>query len=190
MRVIAMKLSGKRAVLLCGLLLILDVFVRLTPHAPNATPIAASALLASFLIENGLLAGLVPILSLAVSDYFIGAYDWRIMAIVYLALAFPVIFRQYLRARFSAPRVMVSALTSSVVFFLATNFAVWCFGSWYAPDAKGLLQCYAAAVPFFKNTVLGDLLWSGILFGGYAAFKFVQAARLRTLAHPVTHTAG
>jgi hypothetical protein len=167
----AMNISRNRAVALSAFLIALNVAVRLTPHTPNVTPLAASALFASFLLESGMLAVSVPILALMISDVVIGGYDWRVMMVVYSALAVPLLFGRYLRGRLGAVRIGASALASSLVFFLTTNFAVWCYGYWYTRDLKSLLQCYAAAVPFFRNTVAGDLLWSFILFTGYAVVR-------------------
>jgi hypothetical protein len=167
----AMNISRNRALALSAFLIALNVAVRLTPHTPNVTPLAATALFASFLLESGILAAAVPILALAIGDLVIGGYDWRVMAVVYAALAVPVLFGRYLRGRLGAVRIAASALASSVVFFLTTNFAVWCYGYWYTRDLKSLLQCYTAAVPFFRNTVVGDLLWSFILFTGYAVVR-------------------
>jgi hypothetical protein len=115
---------------------------------------------------------------LTISDIVIGGYDWRMMVVVYSALAAPLLLGRYLRGRLGTVRVAASALASSVVFFLTTNLAVWYYGYWYTRDLKSLLQCYAAAVPFFRNTVAGDLLWSFILFTGYAVVKLGRPAIL------------
>jgi len=157
-----------RTMTLLVFLTLLDIAVRLTPHTPNCTPIAATALFAVALLDNWWLAGLVPIIAMGVTDFFIGVYDWRVMLTVYAALVFPVILGPYVRGNRSPIRVLPCALVSSVFFFIATNFGVWCFTSLYAPDLGGLLQCYRAAVPFFKNTVIGDLFWTSALFGTYA----------------------
>jgi hypothetical protein len=167
----AMNISHNRALTLSAFLIALDVAVRLTPHPPNVMPIAASALFASFLLESGVLAAAVPILALAISDLVIGGYDSRMMVVVYAALTVPVLFGRHLRGRLGAVRIAASALAASVIFFLTTNFAVWCYGYSYTRDLNGLLHCYAAAVPFFRNTVAGDLLWCFILFTGYAVAK-------------------
>jgi hypothetical protein len=180
-----MRISWRQTTILFVLLVALDAVERLTVHPPNFTPLAATALFASFLFDSVLLAALVPIAALAASDFFLGAYDWRVMSVVYLSLAFPVLLRGYLRSRLSPIRVGSSALLSSVVFFLTTNFAVWAFAGMYTGDAKGLLQCYVAAVPFFKNTIAGDLVWSGVFFGSYALVKRLVGARL-SVSQPIS----
>jgi len=64
-----------------------------------------------------------------------------------------------------------AALASSSVFFIATNFAVWAFSPMYAKTFEGLVLCYTMAIPFFQNTITGDLIWSGAIFGTYVALR-------------------
>jgi hypothetical protein len=61
-----------------------------------------------------------------------------------------------------------ATLASSLLFFIITNFAVWASGALYPRTAIGLLACFVAAIPFFQNTLLGDAVYSVILFGGFA----------------------
>jgi len=63
-------------------------------------------------------------------------------------------------------RLVPLAALSSVLFFVTSNFAVWMFSGIYARDIAGLVKCYIAALPFFQNTLMGDLLWTALLFGG------------------------
>ena len=65
------------------------------------------------------------------------------------------------------PRIAGAAMTSSALFFLVTNFGVWAFGSLYPMTWDGLIACYVAAVPFFRNTLQGDLFYTLVLFGGF-----------------------
>ena len=156
------------AVLVFALLLGVGIAGRLLPHPPNFTPVAAAALFAGFFFTRRAVAVFVPVAILAFSDLRLGTYHLGIMLIVYGAFLFPVALRPLLRPRVTALRVGACAASGSVFFFLSTNFAVWLFAPLYAHSPAGLWQCYVAAVPFFKFTVLGDLLWSGVFFGTYA----------------------
>jgi len=180
-----MNISRKMAAAVFALLVALDITMRLTAHAPNFTPVAASALFASFFFESGLLAAAVPMLAMAVGDLVIGTYDWRIMVVVYAALAFPVLFGRYVRGHFGAVRIVISALAGSAIFFLATNFAVWYWQ--YTRDLTSLRRCYAVAIPFFRNTVAGDLFWSGVLFTSYAVVKTVGEISIAGLSNMRVH---
>jgi len=75
-----------------------------------------------------------------------------------------------------------AALAGSVLFFLITNFGVWWFQSLYPHTLDGLIACYVAAIPFFRNTLLGDLLYTAVLFGGFALLEM----RFSALRAPVT----
>jgi len=143
----------------------LDVVARLLPHAPNFTPIAASALFAGMMFRSKALALAVPLAALLLSDLVLGSYDWRVMAVVYGALMLPALLAMWGR-RFGAPIVLVPAvLSSSLLFFVTTNFAVWAFSGMYSADLDGLIRCYIAALPFLQNTVTGDIAWTAALFG-------------------------
>jgi hypothetical protein len=69
------------------------------------------------------------------------------------------------------------AAASSVFFFVTSNFAVWMFSGIYARDAGGLVKCYIAALPFFQNTLMGDLFWTTVLFGGFWLARLAFSGR-------------
>jgi hypothetical protein len=58
-----------------------------------------------------------------------------------------------------------------VLFFVVTNFGTWLLSGMYPMTASGLTACFVAAIPFFQNTVAGDLFYSGVLFGGFALLE-------------------
>jgi hypothetical protein len=63
--------------------------------------------------------------------------------------------------------IIGGTLLSSVLFFLITNFGVWAVSGMYVKNLLGLQQCLVMALPFFRNTLIGDLFYSGMFFGGY-----------------------
>ena len=150
----------------------LDVIARLAPHAPNFTPVAASALFAGTMLRSRTLALAVPLAAMLVSDLVLGGYDWRVMGVVYAALALPALLGRWGRAR-GAIVLVPLALSSSLFFFATTNFAVWAFSGMYAHDLAGLMHCYVAALPFLQNTIIGDMLWTTLLFGGWWSAKLL-----------------
>jgi hypothetical protein len=155
---------------LVACLLALDVVARLLPHAPNFTPLAASALFAGVIFRSRLVALTTPVAAVVLGDLVIGTYDWRVAGVVYVSLALPAIAGMWGRS-VQTPRLPLLlvplALASSVTFFVTTNFAVWAFSGMYANDLAGLLHCYVAALPFLRNGVMGDLFWTAVLFGGW-----------------------
>lgn len=139
---------------------------RLLPHPPNFTPIAAMALFGGAHFADRRQAFLVPLGVMALSDLVIGLH--QLVPVVYGSFALIVGIGLWLRTRRTPATIAAAAIASSVVFFLITNFGVWALGSWYPKTAAGLLAAYVAAVPFFRNTLAGDLFYTAVLFGGFA----------------------
>ena len=148
---------------------------------PNFAPVAALSLFGGYVFRSRIAAVLLPLSIMAASDTVIGGYDWELMAVVYGALALPAVFGAALQrfapdaqGRSLAGRtavLMSASLGSSVLFFLTTNLAVWAWSNMYEHTAAGLFNCYVRALPFFRHTLEGDLLFTVILFGAHAAWK-------------------
>ncbi len=157
---------------------------------PNFAPVAAVALFAGYFFRSSLLALCVPLAVMGISDWFVGGYHWGVMAVVYAMLACPALLGPWLRRTFvfqdrrPAQRLaplaglVTCGLLSSILFFVVTNFAVWAAFDSYAANWTGLMHCYAAAIPFFRYTLAGDLFFGLVLFSTYALA--VSAVR-----HPV-----
>jgi Family of unknown function (DUF6580) len=160
-------------------LVVLDIVARLAPHAPNVTPVAASALFAGMVLRSRALALAVPLAAMLVSDLVVGAYDWRIMGVVYAALVLPALLARWGRALRPVVVLVPLVLASSLLFFATTNFAVWAFSGMYAHDLDGLVLCYVAALPFLYNTVAGDVLWTTLLFGSWWSAKFLFVSKVK-----------
>jgi hypothetical protein len=143
--------------------------LRLVPHPPNFTPIGAMALFGGAYLGRRWLAFAAPLGALLLSDLVLGFYDG--MWVQYLAVAMVVLIAWGALKRISPLRVAGAALASSIAFFLVTNFGTWALSGMYPLTATGLAACYVAAIPFFQNTVAGDLFYSGLLFGGFALLE-------------------
>jgi hypothetical protein len=184
----------REAMIFAGLVAI-AVASRLTEYfPPNAHAVAAAALLAGLIFRSRIVAVCVPLSAMLISDSIIGGHDGLVMATVYGSLVLPLAWSGLLkRDLLSTP---LAAVTNSVVFFLATNFAHWySFGdrmqevTW---TFGGLVHCYAIALPFFKFTLLGDLGYTAVLFGAYCVAKAMYAPSLAgglTSASPTLETA-
>jgi hypothetical protein len=158
----------------------LDVIARVAPHAPSFSPVAASALFAGMVIGRRY-ALLVPLAAMVLSDALLGFDDWRMRLVVYAALTLPAVLGLMARnARW--PVAFPLAVASSVIFFVVSNFAVWLFGAMYTHDPAGLAQCYVAALPFFQNALIGDLLWTAGLFGSLWMVRLAFGTRMERAA--------
>ncbi len=158
---------------------------RLVPHVPNLMPVEAMALFGGAAFADRRLALIVPFAALFLSDLVLGyaVYGYGLfypgMAFVYGAVGLIALAGTRLGARPGAARIGTGALAAAVLFFLVTNFGVWLTGTLYPHTAAGLAACYAAALPFFRYTLAGTLLYSALLFGGYAlACRRGEARRL------------
>lgn len=137
---------------------------RLLPHFPNVTPIAAIALFGGTYINRKSLAFILPIAALFISDLFIGFYPE--MYAIYLSFAITVGLGYILRKKTNLTTTTVASLASSVLFFLLTNFAVWMSAGFaYPMNSNGLILCYEAALPFFRNELFGTLAYNTLFFG-------------------------
>ena len=156
-------MNNPRLKLIIGMILTAAV-ARLLPHPPNLTPVAAMALFGGATLAQKRDAFLVPLVSLCLTDIFLG-FSW-LTPVVYGSFALIVCLGFWLRGRSSVGRIAVAAFTGSILFFILTNLGVWTLTSLYPKTLGGLSECYVVAFPFFRNTLAGDLLYSGLLFGG------------------------
>lgn len=146
------------------LFIALAVILRLIPHVPNIAPIAAMALFGGVYL-NKKYALIIPIIAMMISDIFLGFHNTMIF--VYGSFLIVGLIGLYLRNHKNIASIVAASLLSSVLFFVITNFGVWLMSGMYTKTLTGLMDAYIMGIPFFRNTVLGDLLYVGILFGSY-----------------------
>lgn len=151
---------------LVAFLIAIDVAARLLPHAPGFVPVAASGLFAARMLRMPILSVVVPVAAMALTGPMLGADDWRVSLVVYAAIAVPALLGIASRRWHGALPVIGTMLVSSLVFFALSNAAVWAFSGMYPLTMAGLTQCYVAALPFLDKMVIGNLVWTGVLFGG------------------------
>lgn len=155
---------------------------RLVPHPPNLTAITAIALFGSAYLSDRRMAFALPLTALLLSDALLGFYDH--MEIVYGSFALIVAIGLLLRRRRTVPMVGATVLTSSVLFFVLTNLGVWATSGLYPPTMTGLVACYTAALPFFRNMLVGDVVYALALFGGFALLeRLIPRLRESQAAH-------
>ncbi len=166
---------NKRFSVIVGMILV-AAFSRLLPHPDNMTPLTAIALFAGVSLEKRF-SFLVPLLALLLSDLFLGFHSQLIA--VYFCFLLTVLIGHFLKHQLKVLPIVLATLISSVLFFIATNFGVWLVDHLYPKNFSGLWMCYTAAIPFFRNTLLGDFFYVAILFGSFA-FAQKRYPELRT----------
>lgn len=162
---------------------------RLLPHPVNFTPVGGMALFGAAYFTKKYWAFIVPLAAMFLSDLLINNVMYPILypeyyngfvlmtpGWYYIYGAFAVIGAMGLGMlkKIKWPLVIGSSLMASIIFFLMTNFGVWASGTMYPMNFAGLMASYTAGLPFFLNTVVGDLFYVSVLFGG---FEWVKAQK-------------
>ncbi len=141
------------------------IVLRIIPHTANFAPVGAIALFGGAVL-SARYALWVPLLIMVISDLFLGfhgtvLFTWGGFVLVGM-------FGMFLRDRSNAERVPLGALGSALIFFIVSNFGVWVEGKLYPHTLQGLADCFVAAIPFLRTSLIADLLFATALFGAYA----------------------
>ncbi len=132
---------------------------------PNVSPVTALALFSGALLADRRLALIIPLMAMLCSDLVLGLHGT--MVFVYAAFVLVGLLGIALADRLCGQVIIAASLFSSLLFFVITNFGVWLVAGYYPLTFDGLLACFVAAVPFFHYALLGDLLFAGMMFGGF-----------------------
>lgn len=159
-------------------IILIVAFSRIIPHMPNFSPLAAIGLFGAAHFDKKWKAFLIPIAATWVSDLFINnviyaqyypkftwfyeGFYWQYASYLLITISSLAIFN-----KINTSKVLKGAVASTLIFFLVSNFGCWIGSTLYPQNFGGLMSCYAAGIPFLKGTILGDLFYSGVLFGGY-----------------------
>lgn len=155
--------------------IIAAALTRFLPHPPNFTAIGGMALFAGACIPNRWLSLVVPMLAMVATDAVIGFHNtaWA----VYLAFGLITMIGWTMQKRQSILGFVGTSLAASVLFFFVTNAAMWVVGlfapatSFYPTSLTGLGEAITSGIPFFSNTIIGQFVYGGLLFGLFQAAK-------------------
>ncbi len=159
--------------LVIAALMALSIVVRVGEYIPNVAPIAALALFAGANLRLPL-ALLVPVITMFISDSIIGFDQIEVTVSVYASFIITTLLGRVLQGKLRPGRLVGTSLLSSTLFYLITNAAVWWWSGMYARSVDGLTLAYLYALPFFRNTLLGDMLFTTSIF--LAAHAAVQVS--------------
>jgi len=152
------------------LLVFLAGIARLLPHPPNVTPVAAMALFGgAFLSKRYAL--LYPLCIMVFSDVVLNPFLQVPLFLpeslfVYGSFLITGCLGLWARSR-STGVLYTTCCASAAQFYLVTNFGTWWVSGLYPRSGEGLLKCYLLALPFFRNSLLGDLFWFSLLLAAY-----------------------
>jgi hypothetical protein len=173
---------------LCGMVAFTVVYRLLVHYGAGAlpwnfTPVEAMALFGGAYFANRKLAVAVPLVALLLADLFIGFYGWM-MLVVYGCVALTAVAGFALRGRVRIGNTLFAAIASATGFYLVTNFFTWATTTMYPHTLGGLMTCYAAGWPFYEHGSLpGTVLWTALLFGGFALLRHRWGVLRLTTAH-------
>ncbi len=159
-------------------LIIVAILSRLIPHPQNLTPIGGISLFGAAYYSKRYWAFLIPILSMWLSDllinnilytHYFDSFVWFYPGAWFTYGAFAIIIAvgYLLLKTVSIKNLLWASIFASIAFFLISNFGVWLSSGMYAPSVNGLLNCYLAGIPFLQNTLIGDFVYTGLLFGTF-----------------------
>lgn len=178
-------MSKEKSIVRFVVLVAITVFVsfyRLMPHPSNLVPVGAASLFAGAYFGSTLFAFAVPLLSLWISDMilnnfiyqqyfpeftlFYDGFYWQYLSFVAIVLI-GILIKKHIKVS----NIILASLSGSLLFFVVTNFGVWFSSNMYPHSLVGLGACYVAAIPFFVQTLIGDLVFCGVIFGIFEYLK-------------------
>jgi hypothetical protein len=157
-------MSRKHFVLIGLALIAYVITLRLLPHPPNFAPLTALAIFAGTKFPRQYAIGIV-LAAAIVSDALVGFYNMPVMLTVWAAYVATALFSAQWFKKPTWLRGGFMVASSAMFFFAVTNFAVWAAGSYYPHTLAGLAECYTMALPFLRNSILGDMFYAASLFG-------------------------
>lgn len=154
--------------MLAYIFIVFALAFRFMPHPMAFTPVGAALLY--FGAKSSRRQMWIPLALLAASDVILTtmvykypfSWDHFVTWAWYAAMLW---LGTTLAKNAGAIRILASALAGSVSFFLISNLAVWAAWDMYPRTGVGLITCYAAGLPFFRHAVVGDLLFTSVMFG-------------------------
>ena len=154
-------------------LIILLALSRLIPHPPNFTPILGMAVFSGAIINRKIVAYLVPLAAMLLSDLYLGFHSG--MPIIYFTLAICVLIGTFIESRVTILNSILGITAGVMVFYLITNFTVWYGSGMYENSFSGLITCYVMGLPFLQNTFISSLIY------GMGAFLIYEVINKRLI---------
>lgn len=161
-------------------IILFGVVMRLVPHMPNVAPITAIALFGGMYLDKKY-ALILPLIIMLISDFFLGLHDTLLF--VYVSFFISGLLGLWAHQQKTAGRILLVTVIASVQFFVITNFGVWLVGHIYPKTLQGLSECFVMAIPFFRNTIIGDLLYTTTFIVLFELLEYLARRGKPLLAH-------
>jgi hypothetical protein len=171
------------------LLLLVAVLSRLLPHPEWLNFTAVGGALLYFGARRPWREMLIPLTALAATDYFLTvhsyhyAFAWQIYLPTWAWYGMAMVLGQILlHSRTTVARVTAGVLLGPTSFFVVSNYVTWMsgFAYPYPHTLSGLVACFAAAVPFYRNDLFSTAVVAGVMFGVPVLVRRMSAAQEQT----------
>lgn len=166
----------KRDIIILGILMIALVITRVYSPIANFNPLGAIALMSGLLFANRLLATGMTFGALLLGDVLLSfkntTYSEYLFsssfAFVYLGFAAILLIGIVLSRKVSVTNVLGGSLLAAVAFFLISNFGSWLYLEMYPKTIEGLTTCMAAGIPYFRGTLVSQVIFSLAIYVAYS----------------------
>ena len=154
------------------LLLVVAILSRVIPHPGWLNFTAVGGALLYFGARRSWREMLAPMAALMATDYVLTVFTyhytfvWQAYVITWVWYAAVMVLGSILlRTRTTFLRVATGVVLGPTSFFVVSNFGVWAAGDMYPRTLGGLMTCYAAAIPFYRNDLISTAIVAGLAFG-------------------------
>lgn len=158
----------KSSIILAVGLIIFAALSRILPHPENFAPIAAIAIFGGAILPNKW-AIYLPLSAMILSDLVLGIHS--LILFTWGSFALIAFLSSRWLKQINPTNIGIASISASTLFFIVSNLGVWIEGRLYSRTFEGLISCYYNALPFFRNTLTGDLVYTGFIFGAFYAIN-------------------
>mgnify|MGYP001166791447 FL=1 len=164
-----MNSNQKTKISIFTALVVISVLSRLVPHPWSFTCVGSVILFSMFFFKNTKISILATVSIFLISDFILYELSETPKAgiLIYLCWLFYIPSSKLINKKYDFKSIGLAGFTGATLFFIVSNFLVWSGSMMYPHTFSGLITCYIAAIPFYTNHVLGNFVWSFVIFGIY-----------------------
>lgn len=142
------------------------ILSRLMDHPWNFTPVMAAVLFSGFYLKDVRMA-LIPLALYFITDLVVGFHAYQALSIVSVYGSYALIYLLGAKTmKSNKPQsILLFSFSASMLFFVITNLASWYVLPEYTKDLSGLVFSFEQAIPFYRGALIGDLVYSLVIFG-------------------------
>ena len=202
-----MNIESKKNLIIASLIILFGMLSRLLTFIPNFSALESIALFSGAYILRKHLAFIIPIVAMFVSDLIINntiarvwfpKHDglvifadymiWNVLSLVLIVFIGKFIFKNVANKNVIGKvlNFIGGVLGATLLYWTITNFGTWLSSSMYAKSFAGLVTCFGAAVPFLKNSLIGNFVFATVIFGSFEAIKAMNASKNPAKQIPIT----